>query len=265
MFMKNIIKNYHTHTYRCGHAKNYQDEEYVKSAINNNIKILGFSDHAPFKNIIHKGMRMDFNEFDDYLTSIQNLKEKYKDKINIILGLEIEYLEGYESYYDELFSKYKLNYLILGQHLTYDNNFEPSYYFKKEKDNHKEIERYSDDLIKGMKTKYFSYVCHPDLFLINSTYFGTFEREITYKICKAAKELNIPLEININGFISNREYPSIDFFKIAKELGNKFIFGIDAHNPIQLENIPYEGLEIFLKNTNINEDDIIDDIKLYNI
>lgn len=38
--------NYHTHTTRCFHAIG-KDEEYVKAAIQANIKELGFSDHTP--------------------------------------------------------------------------------------------------------------------------------------------------------------------------------------------------------------------------
>lgn len=41
-----MIANYHTHTWRCGHA--FGDErEYVENAIVGGLKILGFSDHTP--------------------------------------------------------------------------------------------------------------------------------------------------------------------------------------------------------------------------
>lgn len=39
--------NIHTHTVRCNHAVG-TDEEYVTAAINNGLKLLGFSDHVPF-------------------------------------------------------------------------------------------------------------------------------------------------------------------------------------------------------------------------
>ncbi len=262
--MDKLIKNYHSHTFRCGHAENYKDEEYIQEAIKNNFKIIGFSDHAPFLNIIHPHMRMNFDEFDEYLNSIDILKEKYKDKIIIYKALEIEYLKEYKDYYKELFTKYKLNYLILGQHLTYDTSGNPKFYFRDPKNNEIEIIRYKNDLIEGMKTGFFAYVCHPDLFLINCTNFNDFTKNISIEICKNAKELNIPLEININGFYENREYPSVEFFKIAKEIGNIFIFGIDAHAPDRYEKIPYEGLEIFLKKTGIEDKDIIDKIKIIN-
>ena len=37
---------YHTHTYRCGHAIG-TELDYLNSALENKLNILGFSDHAP--------------------------------------------------------------------------------------------------------------------------------------------------------------------------------------------------------------------------
>ena len=41
-----MIANYHTHTYRCGHAVG-EDREYVEKAIERGLQVLGFSDHVP--------------------------------------------------------------------------------------------------------------------------------------------------------------------------------------------------------------------------
>lgn len=49
--MWKITNNYHTHTSRCGHAVG-EDEEYVINAIKSGIKVLGFSDHVPFLDIL---------------------------------------------------------------------------------------------------------------------------------------------------------------------------------------------------------------------
>ena len=75
-----IKRNYHTHTYRCGHAIG-TDEEYVKAAIESGIKILGFSDHAPWPNVDNRSHRMSMDMLDDYIESINSLKEKYKEEI----------------------------------------------------------------------------------------------------------------------------------------------------------------------------------------
>lgn len=91
-------------------------------------------------------------------------------------------------------------------------------------------------------------------------------KNLSLEIINASKEMNIPLELNLNGYIYNRFgafkhgclfYPSIEFFKLAKENNAKFIIGIDAHRTSQFEEIPYEFLEEFFKETGINEKDII--------
>ena len=43
--------NYHTHTTRCHHAEG-SDEDYIIEAIKAGYKTLGFSDHAPWQNIL---------------------------------------------------------------------------------------------------------------------------------------------------------------------------------------------------------------------
>ena len=78
--------NFHSHTYRCGHADlDYTDEEYVQDYINMGFKKIAFTDHAPEKNKIDKRdkIRMEYSERTEYLNSIKALKEKYKDIIEI--------------------------------------------------------------------------------------------------------------------------------------------------------------------------------------
>ena len=115
--------NYHSHTYRCGHAEmNMSDEEYVKEYIKIGFKKMAFTDHCPEKNRIDKrpNMRMDYTEKDEYLRSVKNLKEKYKDKIEIKSGYEVEYLPGEEENLKEL--KDETDIIVLGQHFVYDDN-----------------------------------------------------------------------------------------------------------------------------------------------
>lgn len=81
--------NFHTHTSRCLHAGG-TDVEYIEAAIENNIKILGFSDHAPYPDN-RFGLRMQYNELDEYLQTMKKLKNKYLNQIEIRIGLEIEY------------------------------------------------------------------------------------------------------------------------------------------------------------------------------
>ena len=65
-----LIANYHTHTYRCGHASMAPEREYVEKAIASGIKILGFSDHTPYPGTFtppgRPMIRMDISELDNY-------------------------------------------------------------------------------------------------------------------------------------------------------------------------------------------------------
>ena len=112
-----MFANYHTHTYRCRHASG-TEEEYILNSINNGIKILGFSDHAPFKfpDGHESGYRVPTDEAENYFEVISKLREKYKDQIEIHIGFEMEY---YPLYFDDMLKYVKslgAEYLILGQH-----------------------------------------------------------------------------------------------------------------------------------------------------
>ena len=41
-----MYANYHTHTWRCNHARG-TERDYIEQAIASGVKILGFSDHTP--------------------------------------------------------------------------------------------------------------------------------------------------------------------------------------------------------------------------
>ena len=49
------------------------------------------------------------------------------------------------------------------------------------------------------------------------------------KLCKMAKRMQMPMEINLLGITTQRNYPNPAFWKIAGEEGCTAIFGADAH------------------------------------
>ena len=97
------------------------DEDYVKLLIKKGFTKIAFTDHCPQKEKIdfRKNIRMEYSEKDEYLKSIKLLKEKYKDKIQIETGFEVEYLPGQEDNLLEL--KNETDKIILGQHFVYND------------------------------------------------------------------------------------------------------------------------------------------------
>lgn len=111
---------FHVHTYRCKHAGDERDDQYIENAIRLGAKRIVFTDHAPFPGNPF-GNRMGIEELSDYINSLCRLKEEYKDMIKILCGLEIEYLPSYNDYYHEIRHISGMDLLIIGQHFFEHN------------------------------------------------------------------------------------------------------------------------------------------------
>ncbi len=231
-----MTANFHTHTFRCNHAKG-TDREYVEKAIELGFTELGFSDHMPQLYPDGKGMhfQMDLSQVAEYVDSISALKQEYADKIKIYIGFESEYYKGITEKTLDFFRGYPINYLILGQHLLDDYRGETPLEATTDKTR---LTRYVNSVISAIKTGKFSLIAHPDI--INYTSEDEFYHGEMKRLCIAAKNADIPLECNMlgTGGYGNRRrhYPSERFFRIAAEVGNEVIISCDAHEPEMLGN-----------------------------
>ena len=227
-----MIENYHTHTVRCRHAAG-TEEKYVLNAIEAGLKVLGFSDHTPFlfPGDYYSTMRMFPHQLGDYVATVLALKEKYKDKIHIRLGLEVEYYPDRIGDLLKLIEPYPIEYFILGQHWCGNEQNEP-YNGRPPTDDKARWARYCSQIIAGMKTGLFTYVAHPDL--LHFVGDEDFYRTETRRLCEASIAYDVPLEINLLGIRSGRHYPNERFWKIVGEAGCKVVFGCDAHSPEEM-------------------------------
>ena len=244
-----IQANYHTHTPRCKHAEG-SEREYIEAAIANGFKTLGFSDHTPqpFDDGFVSGIRMDMEELDGYVDTLKALREEYADRIDIRIGLEVEY---YPSCFDKLMKEVRkrdIDYLILGQHFVPEE--QEGFYAGSKTDRTYDIDAYIDAVIEALETKEFMYLAHPDLI----HYIGDNEIYLSHmkRLCEYTSDKEVPLEINGLGMLTDRWYPREDFFKLAASRGCRFIFGCDAHKPTQVvqpEGI--RGMDGFLEETGV--------------
>lgn len=232
--------NYHTHTYRCSHATG-TEEEYILRAIDCGIKYMGFADHVPlmFEGGYESGFRVPVGKAREYVSTISSLRDKYKDKIDIKIGFEMEY---YSELFDEMLKDvigYGAEYLILGEHFASPEYPEAAEHSAVPSDNVDKLKTYVNRVVEGIKTGVFTYVAHPDM--INFT--GDIEvyKAEMRKICIASRECGIPLEINCLGIRDNRHYPNMIFWEVAGEEQCPVTFGFDAHdvlNAYDSESVP---------------------------
>ena len=223
-----MLANYHTHTKRCHHA--FGDErEYIEAAIKHGFQILGFSDHAPqpYPEGFHSGIRMNMSDLADYTETLVRLRDEYKSQIQILIGYEVEYSHRFfEPLLTEL-RKYPLDYLILGQHFVPDEVY--GFYVGAETSSEDRIRDYVEETIEGMRTGLFSCLAHPDL--LNFTGRDDVYLEYMEMLVDEAIRLDMPLEVNLYGYVDGRNYPCDKFFRMAAARGAKFVLGCDAHTP----------------------------------
>lgn len=223
-----MIANYHTHTWRCRHASG-RETKYVENAISAGLQILGFSDHSPylFPDGYKSWFRMDVGQLKDYVHTVLDLRKTYAGKIEIPLGLELEYYPDLLPRLLPILKDYPLDYVILGQHFAGNEVGAP--YSGHHTEDKKLLERYTNQTIDAMQTGMFTYFAHPDL--LHFVGADAFYKEQARRICREAKSCGIPLEINLLGIRDGKHYPRPLFWETAAEEGCTVILGRDAHEP----------------------------------
>lgn len=238
-----LTANYHAHTWRCRHAEG-TEREYIEAAIEMGVKTFGFSDHIPFPQGIGytSRIRMGMEQAEEYVACIRKLAKEYARQIEILVGFEAEYVPDFYIEQMRMFHRLGCDYLIMGQHFFQSEEFGP--YTGTPTVEESRIRQYVDEIIEGMSTGSYRYLAHPDI--IN--YQGmdsVYEWEIT-RLCRKMKELHVPLEINLLGIGEGKYYPCDRFWRIAGEVGNEVILGLDAHSPehVRDRNSYYKSLDL---------------------
>ncbi|MCI5939320.1 MAG: PHP domain-containing protein [Bacilli bacterium] len=226
----NRISNYHSHIYLCGHATG-DVEDYVKEAIKWGYKEIGISDHGPIPESFVGAEKyklfwldrfMTLDKFKNvYLKSLEEAKKKYSN-INILKGLEIEYIPNHDDYYQMLFNQ--VDYLNYGVHFFYNGQTIIDTYLEMTEN---DMEYYAKNVEEALSKGWFSCLVHPDLYLYHVKTFTKFHEQIARSIISSCIKYNVYLEINANG---KDKYPRIEFWNIVKEYKDaKIIIGSDAH------------------------------------
>ncbi len=220
----------HNHTTLCNHATGTMDE-YIKKAIEIGIDVYGFSEHAPMKNF-EDGYRLTLDKKNFYEKSVLELKEKYKDNINILLGYEVDFLKG--NYVLDEIKNAKVDYLIGSVHYLGDWGFDNPEFIGvyKNKNIDKIWEEYFESITLAAKSGVFNIIGHLDLIKVFNFQPKKDIKSIALESLKAIKKANMVLEINSSGLRKpiKEQYPSKQLLELAFELDIPITFNSDAHN-----------------------------------
>ena len=223
----------HNHTKLCNHAEG-EIEQYIEKAIENKTKYFGFSDHAPMD--FDPKYRMSFEQMSKYENDVLKAKEKYKDKIEILLGYEVDYLAGHMD--DRVLHVERADYLIGSVHFIDGWGFDnPEFIGKYEEQNIDEVWQKYFDTIKDMaESKLFDIVGHLDLIKVFKYMPNKNILDIAKPALLAIKKADMTIELNVAGYRKpvKEAYPSKELLEEAYNLNIPITFASDAHQPEQV-------------------------------
>ena len=227
------LADYHIHTYLCGHASG-TPEDYINTAVKLNLAEIGFSDHAPLPPGLREGITMVPGQTEDYISLIENLKIKFKDKIIIKTGFEIDF-----PLHDSLDKKYltdgRLDYLIGSCHFidgwAFDHPENIAEFNKKDVDD--VYARYYKIIEDLASSRYFNIIGHFDLVKKFGHRAAKDFSPVIQRLCAVISGSGMAVEINTSGSRKpiGEIYPSDDIIDIFFRANVPVSLGSDSHNP----------------------------------
>lgn len=245
----------HIHTPFCPHGTDDAFEQYIQKAIENGFSEISFTEHAPLPtNFVDPTPDKDSGMLPKYLTTyleqLKLLRETYAQQIKINIGLEIDYIEGYETETKALLD-------IVGPTLT---DAILSVHFLKFNDTYTCID-FSEDVylefaqkVGGIEPMYNLYydtvlksidanlgrfkpkrIGHPTLIhkfqLAHSEQIDDDSR--IKELLTYMKEKSYELDVNSAGLSKSfckEPYPPMHMIDYARSIELPFVFGSDAHS-----------------------------------
>ncbi|MEA1855061.1 histidinol-phosphatase HisJ [Cytobacillus sp. FSL W7-1323] len=247
-------KDGHIHTPYCPHGTKDHMKHYINRAIEQGFTDITFTEHAPLPiDFIDpapaKDSAMKNSDIANYLDEVEQLKQQYKKELNIHIGLEVDYIEGYEDEITAFLNK-------IGPSI--DDAILSVHFLKGENGYH--CLDYSPDVFQDMINEYGSidavYQHYfrtvqksilSDLGQYKPTRIGhitlvkkfqkkfpveqEFEKELS-DILNAVKDKHYELDYNAAGLIKPlclESYPPASVAQKAMSMGIPLVYGSDAH------------------------------------
>jgi len=253
-----ILEDWHTHNELCRHAVG-TIEDYIKEAIQLRLDLIGISDHFPYEYLMNSSVlieevpyqeyAMKLKEIESYFSTIEKLKMKYNNQIQIRVAFEIDYFKSQE----EILNKFlkhrseKLDYILGSVHIldgksrlfAFDDRRFLNMYMEYENIDKIYLEYYYK-LQNMINSKEFDFdvICHFDLPKKYNK--RAINKELimneAIKALELAKKADLVIEINTGGLRKEvkEQYPSSEIIEKMYELDIPILFGSDCHQPNEL-------------------------------
>jgi len=244
-----LFTSMHIHTIFCDGKDDI--ETMCRTAYEKSLFAIGFSSHAPVDKQLgfFTDWIMKSSLAEEYASQVLVAKERWRGKLNVFLGLEVDYIRGKRSPLDGDIIKLNLDYIIGSVHYLYPENGAqpftvdgPQEEFDKglnegfNGDAQKLMHAYYDAVGEMIQKGGFDIIGHADLIKKNTFGKNLWPQEDEAKrqneIARMAAEAGLVFEVNTGGINRNKipeTYPSLAFLKIIKKFKVPVIITSDAH------------------------------------
>lgn len=221
------------HTPLCRHAVG-EPVEYARRARELGILEIGFSDHSPMARDDFDNWRMYDRQLDDYIARVE-LARREVPEVNILIGLEVDYIPGHEEWIQQLAGRHAWDYFIGSVHYLSDWAIDdPQTISRWRKHDPFDVwQRYFKLLTDAAASGLFEIIGHADL----PKKFDIRPQEdcspLYAPFLAAAAGTRTAVELNTAGLRKEcREiYPNPLLLQMAFDRGVAITFGSDAHDP----------------------------------
>ncbi len=233
-----ILTDYHIHTPLCRHAAGPM-EGCVERAIELGLREIGFACHNPLPRGLGGNVRMKESELDYYVRRVTDLQFQYRGKIEVLLGLEMDYLEGLEDYLARQVAAYPWDYLIGSIHYLDPECALFAWSRRLPFDADEQYFRYFTLLGKLVRSGLYDIVSHFDVPRRSGNVPGPRGTEAMWRALDEVARAGLCLEINTSGYRhpdlpQPDAYPSLPVIERALALGIPLAVNSDAHGPDQV-------------------------------
>lgn len=252
------LTNYHSHSLYCDGRAGMED--FVRFAISEGFTSYGFSSHAPLP--FPTFWTMEWDRMKDYLSEFQRLKAKYADRIELYIGLEIDYLNEESNPSVARFQELPLDYRIGSVHmLTTDTGKivdidTPADKFREIVDEHfggdivRVVRQYYHSLTRMLELGGFDIVGHADKMHYNASCYrpGLLDEpwydQLVHTYFTDIAQRGYQVEINTKSYHDlGTFYPNERYFSTLHDLGIKLQVNSDSHYPEKINNGRPEALQ----------------------
>ncbi len=226
--------DYHMHTPLCRHATG-SPVDYAAQALKVGLTEIGFSDHSPMPEDDFDDWRMRAADLDLYVEQVEEARRRHP-QLTIKLGLEVDFIPGFESWVRDLVARHPWDYLIGSVHYispswAIDNPRQLSEW--KQHDPFEVWSAYFERLTLAAESRLFDIIGHVDLCKKFCFYPAADCTGLFRKFLEATRAAGAAIELNTAGLRKecHEVYPGPRILALAAELKVPITFGSDAHAP----------------------------------